>query len=71
MQSGSPLPLGDITEGQPHYDALVEQTGCTSSADTLECLRALPFDVLKAAVDKSPGIFDYQVLFLPVGVLGN
>ena len=69
MQSGSPLPLGDITEGQPHYDALVEQTGCTGSADTLECLRALPFDVLKAAVDKSPGIFDYQVLFLPVKVL--
>ncbi|KDR71926.1 hypothetical protein GALMADRAFT_785342 [Galerina marginata CBS 339.88] len=64
MQSGSPLPFGDITEGQPHYDALVEETGCTGSADTLECLRALPFDTLKAAVDKSPGIFDFQSLNL-------
>ncbi|KAF8970831.1 carotenoid ester lipase precursor [Flammula alnicola] len=64
MQSGSAVPFGDIMEGQPHYDALVEQTGCTGSADTLECLRALPFDVLKAAVDMSPGIFDFQSLNL-------
>lgn len=61
MQSGSALPVGDITDGQPHYDALVAQTGCTSAADTLECLRALPFDVLKGAMEMSPGIFDFQV----------
>lgn len=61
MESGSFLPVGDITEGQALYDTIVEETGCTGSADTLQCLRALPFDVLKAAIDKSPGIFDFQV----------
>ncbi|KAF9007463.1 carotenoid ester lipase precursor [Cyathus striatus] len=64
MQSGSPLPVGDITSGQQHYDALVSQTGCSGAADTLSCLRALPYPVLKAAVDRSPGIFDYQSLNL-------
>ncbi|KAF9482847.1 carotenoid ester lipase precursor [Pholiota conissans] len=64
MQSGSALPVGDITDGQPHYDALVAQTGCTGAADTLQCLRALPFDVLKGAMDNSPGIFDFQSLNL-------
>lgn len=61
MQSGSALPFGDITDGQPHYDALVQQTGCSGATDTLQCLRTLPIDTLRAAVDKSPGIFDYQV----------
>ncbi|PPQ91064.1 hypothetical protein CVT25_014732 [Psilocybe cyanescens] len=64
MESGSFLPVGDITEGQALYDTIVEETGCTGSADTLQCLRALPFDVLKAAIDKSPGIFDFQSLNL-------
>ena len=79
MQSGSPIPVGDITNGQPcqyfhfftlsfvysiilDYDALVEQTGCSDSADTLQCLREVPYDTLKVAVDASPGIFSYQVL---------
>ncbi|EMD39501.1 hypothetical protein CERSUDRAFT_111813 [Gelatoporia subvermispora B] len=64
MESGSPLPVGDITHGQKFYDALVSETGCTGSADTLECLRQVPFDTLKAAVDKSPGIFSFQSLNL-------
>ncbi|KAK7437475.1 hypothetical protein VKT23_018546 [Stygiomarasmius scandens] len=64
MQSGSPIPVGDITNGQPYYDALVEQTGCSDSADTLQCLREVPYNTLKAAVDASPGIFSYQSLKL-------
>ncbi|KAH7928749.1 alpha/beta-hydrolase [Leucogyrophana mollusca] len=64
MQSGSPLPVGDITNGQPYYDDLVLRTGCTGSPDTLGCLRSVDYDVLKAAVDKSPGVFSYQSLHL-------
>lgn len=61
MESGSPIPVGDITHGQKYYDALVSETGCTGSADTLECLRQLPFETLEAAVDQSPDIFSPQV----------
>ncbi|KAI0354803.1 carotenoid ester lipase precursor [Trametes cingulata] len=64
MQSGSPIPVGDITHGQPDYDALVAQTGCTGAADTLKCLRQVPYDKLKKAVDASPGIFAPQSLRL-------
>ncbi|KAG5654308.1 hypothetical protein H0H81_004727 [Sphagnurus paluster] len=62
MQSGSPIPVGDITNGQKYYDAIVSQTGCSGSADTLDCLRKVPYNTLKAAVNKSPGIFSYQSL---------
>ncbi|TCD60885.1 hypothetical protein EIP91_009376 [Steccherinum ochraceum] len=58
MESGSPLPVGDVTEGQPLYDTIVAQVGCTGSSDTLECLRQAPFDRLKAAMDASPSLFD-------------
>ena len=61
MQSGSPIPVGDITHGQSYYDAIVEATGCSSAADTLQCLREVPYATLAAAVDSSPGIFSPQV----------
>ncbi|KAF9448568.1 carotenoid ester lipase precursor [Macrolepiota fuliginosa MF-IS2] len=64
MQSGSPLPVGDITNGQALYDTIVAETGCSGTSDALDCLRSLPYDTLKAAIDKSPGIFDYQSLRL-------
>ncbi|OBZ75690.1 Lipase 1 [Grifola frondosa] len=64
MQSGGPIPVGDITHGQSQYDALVAQTGCSGTADTLECMRHVPYDILKQAVDRSPGFFDYQSLRL-------
>lgn len=53
MQSGSPIPVADITHGQKYYDAVVSQTGCSGSADTLACLRTVPFKTLKAAIDQS------------------
>ena len=65
MQSGSPIPVGDITDGQHDYDTLVAETGCSGAADTLQCLREVPFDTLKAAVDKSPGLFSPQVCLAP------
>ncbi|KAI0787376.1 carotenoid ester lipase precursor [Fomes fomentarius] len=64
MQSGSPIPTGDLSNGQADYDKLVSQTGCSGAADTLQCLREVPFDNLKQAVDNSPGIFAYQSLRL-------
>ncbi|KAH9175637.1 Alpha/Beta hydrolase protein [Lactarius sanguifluus] len=53
MQSGSPTATGDITHGQKYYDDLVERIGCSSSSDTLACLRAAPYEELKATIDSS------------------
>ncbi|TDL14969.1 carotenoid ester lipase precursor [Rickenella mellea] len=62
QESGSPLPLQDIETGQVYYDQLVADAGCSGSADTLACLRSVPFKTLKNAVDKSASIFSYQSL---------
>jgi acetylcholinesterase len=61
MQSGSPLPVGDVSEGQKYYDALVSETGCSNASDTLQCLREVPYEALLDAVNQSPNIFSYQV----------
>ncbi|EMD39510.1 hypothetical protein CERSUDRAFT_80903 [Gelatoporia subvermispora B] len=65
MSSGSPVPVGNITHGQKYYDALVNDTGCFGTADTLECLRQVPYEKLKAAVDKSPNLSSTQGVNLP------
>ncbi|KAJ7124154.1 carotenoid ester lipase precursor [Mycena epipterygia] len=64
MESGSPIPVGPVENGQKYYDAIVQQTNCSAAADTLECLRTVPYAALKAAQDASPGIFSYQSLVL-------
>ncbi|KAJ7139061.1 alpha beta-hydrolase [Mycena epipterygia] len=64
MESGSPIPVGPLENGQKYYDAIVDQTGCSGSSDTLECLRTVPYATLKAAQDASPFIFAYQSLVL-------
>ncbi|PIL35136.1 hypothetical protein GSI_02925 [Ganoderma sinense ZZ0214-1] len=64
MQSGSPIPTGDIVNGQADYDGIVAATGCSGASDTLQCLREVDFDTLKAAVDATPNIFSYQSLRL-------
>ena len=46
---------------QKYYDFLVDETGCALETDTLNCLRGLDYPILKAAVDKSPNAFNYQV----------
>lgn len=61
MQSGSPIPVGDITKGQKYYDALVQRTGCAGASDTLACLRGVPYETLKVAIDEQPGTSSYQV----------
>ncbi|KAG2008420.1 carotenoid ester lipase [Coprinopsis cinerea AmutBmut pab1-1] len=64
MQSGAPIPVGPLENGQVYYDDVVRETGCAGSSDTLECLRGVPYNRLKAAINKSPSIFDYQSLRL-------
>ncbi|KIY72788.1 carotenoid ester lipase precursor [Cylindrobasidium torrendii FP15055 ss-10] len=64
MQSGSPIPVGDLTGGQKYYDDIADKTGCSGAADSLQCLREVDYNTLKAAVDDSPFIFDYQSLLL-------
>ncbi|KAI0296558.1 carotenoid ester lipase precursor [Multifurca ochricompacta] len=64
MQSGGPIPVGDIEHGQQYYDALVKNAACDNSPDTLECLRNVPFPRLKYAMDISPNFFAYQGLTL-------
>lgn len=64
MESGSPIPVGDIIHGQKDYDALVSETGCSGSSDTLQCLREVPFNTLMNAINLSPGIFSFQSLDL-------
>jgi acetylcholinesterase len=50
----APLYRTDHPKYQAIYDQLVEFAGCTSAPDTLECLRAVPYATLKAAVDTTP-----------------
>ncbi|KIJ19263.1 hypothetical protein PAXINDRAFT_70400 [Paxillus involutus ATCC 200175] len=64
MQSGSPLPVGDILGGQKYYDALVSETGCSSASDTLQCLREVPYETLLDAMNQSPNLFSYQSLVM-------
>ncbi|KAI0248236.1 carotenoid ester lipase precursor [Lactifluus subvellereus] len=64
MQSGGPIPVGDIEHGQRYYDAMVEKTGCKHTQDTLACLRKVPYTTFKKAMDESPNFFAYQGLVL-------
>jgi len=60
MQSGGPIPVGDIENGQQYYDFMVENTGCSKSTDPLNCLRKVPYTTFKRAMDASPNFFAYQ-----------
>ncbi|KAH9941670.1 alpha beta-hydrolase [Epithele typhae] len=64
MQSGAPIPVGDIKNGQNDYNTLVKDTRCSKATDTLQCLRNVPFEALKRAVDNSPSFMTHQSLNL-------
>ncbi len=61
MHSGSPIPFGDISHGQRTYDQLVAYAGCQNATDSLQCLREVPYDVLKAGMNASPSLFSRLV----------
>jgi hypothetical protein len=66
MQSGAPFPIGDITGGQPFFDMLVNNTGCSSAKDKLDCLRSVSEEKFQSAVDLSPGIQGFMVCIVIV-----
>jgi len=68
MESGPPVPVGRIEKGQAFYDNIVKDTGCSGSTDTLQCLREVDYDTLKAAIDATPGVFNYPVCICKVAV---
>ncbi|KIY67671.1 carotenoid ester lipase precursor [Cylindrobasidium torrendii FP15055 ss-10] len=63
-QSGSPMSVGDLTDGQKYYDFLVEETGCSDATSTLDCLREAEYETLLQAMSKTPLVWDYESLHL-------
>ncbi|KAJ6543601.1 sterol esterase, partial [Mycena vulgaris] len=62
--SGSPISTGTIADGQADYDGLVAANNCTGSADTLECLRRVPFDAFMASVNHTADLLSFSSLRL-------
>ncbi|KAJ7116116.1 sterol esterase [Mycena crocata] len=62
--SGTPVPVLSQADGQGHYDGLVAANNCTAAADTLECLRDVPYDTLLGTINATPDLFSYQGLEL-------
>ncbi|KAL4918654.1 Alpha/Beta hydrolase protein [Aspergillus aurantiobrunneus] len=50
MESGNAVgpPWNDTAWYQPMYDRIVDEAGCSTSSDTLQCLREVPFESLYA-----------------------
>ncbi|KAI4615642.1 hypothetical protein J4E80_006058 [Alternaria sp. BMP 0032] len=61
MNSGSIVPADpvDCPKGQAIYDRVVEAAGCASSANTLACLRTVPYTKFLNAANTVPGILGY------------
>ncbi|EGO55199.1 hypothetical protein NEUTE1DRAFT_123682 [Neurospora tetrasperma FGSC 2508] len=66
MNSGSIVPAGpvDCPKGQKVYDTVVKNAGCSGAADTLACLRALPYETFLKAANSVPGILSYNSVAL-------
>lgn len=58
-ESGSAFPVGTLAEGagQTTYDAILKDTGCEDTPDSLECLRTVDYATLYAASNRLPGPF--------------
>ncbi|EGY14246.1 hypothetical protein VD0002_g8403 [Verticillium dahliae] len=66
MNSGSMVPADpvDCPKGQAVYDLVVKEAGCAGQADTLNCLRDLPYQTFLKAVTAPPGILSYNSVAL-------
>ncbi|POS71667.1 lipase [Diaporthe helianthi] len=66
MNSGSIVPADpvDCPKGQVVYDTVVREGGCSGATDTLECLRALPYEKFLDAANSVPGFLGYQSVAL-------
>jgi carboxylesterase type B len=61
MNSGSIVPAQPVDSGkaQAIYDRVVEAAGCSSSTDTLGCLRTTPYTKFLQACNTVPGLLSY------------
>jgi len=66
MNSGSVIPADpvDCPKGQAVYDQVVRTAGCSGAADTLDCLRKLPYDQFLNAANSVPAILSYNSVAL-------
>ncbi|KAF2816932.1 putative extracellular lipase [Mytilinidion resinicola] len=66
MDSGSVVPADpvDCPKGQVVYDTVVKAAGCSSSSDTLACLREVDYTTLLNAANSVPGILSYNSVSL-------
>jgi carboxylesterase type B len=66
MNSGSIIPADplDCPKGQAVYDTVVKAAGCSTAADSLACLRALPLETFLDAANSVPGILSYNSVAL-------
>ncbi|KAI4150994.1 MAG: hypothetical protein LQ340_003768 [Diploschistes diacapsis] len=85
MESQSMPPIRNVSEQQFQYDSLVNKTGCGNAADTLACLRGLPYEELLSdggfipyPGNQGPPVYGYNpvidgelIVDLPVNMLAN
>lgn len=66
MNSGAVTPVTDVSspKAQAIYDKVVASSSCAGLADSLSCLRSLPYNDFQRAVTSVPGIFSYRSLDL-------
>ncbi|KAI1750140.1 sterol esterase [Xylaria castorea] len=66
MDSGSIIPADkvDCDRCQDIYDQVVRSAGCSSSQDTLQCLRSADFATFSSAASSVPGLLSYTSVAL-------
>lgn len=66
MNSGSAVPADpvDCPKAQAIYDTVVANAGCAGQADTLNCLRSVPYDTFLKASNSVPSLLSYSSLAL-------
>lgn len=66
MNSGSMVPADpvDCPKGQQVYNTVVAKAGCSGAADTLACLRSLPYEKFLRAANSVPAILSYNSVAL-------
>jgi carboxylesterase type B len=66
MNSGSVVPADPVDgiKGQEIYDIVVKNAGCSSSPDTLACLRSVDYTTFLNAANTVPGLLSYNSVAL-------
>ncbi|KAF3926502.1 Cholinesterase [Arthrobotrys entomopaga] len=66
MNSGSLVPADpvDCAKGQKVFDTVAATAGCSSAADKLACLRALPYEQFLDAANSVPALLSYSSVAL-------